>query len=140
MNGLPQMLQDRFYFFEGGLVARNHNPKLGLGRFIFAAKDRRIEKIDTTLCISFVFSQTGPGKNRAHVDRDLAFFDSAKNSFRAKNNFLDRLVVTQTVHDKLGLAGVRWTIGYAGAFPGEQFTFFSVPIPDSKIVAGFEKV
>ena len=70
------MLQDWFHFLKDGLVPGSHNPKLGIGGFIFAAKDRRIEKINTALCISFLFSQTRRGENRAHVDRDLAFFDA----------------------------------------------------------------
>ena len=49
VNGLPQMTQDWFYFFENCLVARSHNPKLCVGRFLFAAKDRRIEKVDAAL-------------------------------------------------------------------------------------------
>ena len=70
------MLQDRFHFLKDGFVARGHNPKLGIGGFLFAAKDRCIEKIDTVLCVSFLFSQTRCGKDPAHVDRDHAFFDS----------------------------------------------------------------
>ena len=76
VNRLSQVFQDRFHFFKDGLVARGHNPKLGIRGFLFAAKDRRIEKIDTVLCVSFLFSQTRRRKDRAHVDRDLAFLKS----------------------------------------------------------------
>src|SRR5436305_1482679 len=77
MNGLPQMLQNWFHFFENGLFTCGHDPKLGIDRLIFAAKDRRIEKINITLCVRFLFSQTRRRNNSAHVDRDLPFVDSA---------------------------------------------------------------
>src|SRR5438876_4304624 len=137
MNTLPQMPHDRFYFLKDGLVARAYNPELGLGGFPFTTKDRRIEKIDTALCISFLFSQTHCGKDRAHVHRDLAFADSTQDSFSAKDNFLDRLIVTQTVHHKLGAADrVCGSIRHAHAFPSERFTFFAAPIPHRKLIAG----
>ena len=108
---------------------------------MFTAKDRRIEKIHTFLCVSFLFSQTRRGKNGAHVDRDLAFVNSAENSVLTKNNVLNGLVVAQHVDDKIDIAhGVSWRIGNARAFPGERLAFLSASIPDGKFVTGFEKV
>ena len=135
------MLQDWFYLFKNGFVARGHNPKLGIGGFLFAAKDWGVEKIHATLCVSFLFSQARLRKDRAHVDRDLALVDSAENSVGAKDNVLDGLVVTQTVHDQIDVAnGVPWSIGDAGAVTGERFALLSASIPDGKFVSGFEKV
>src|SRR5438067_7133957 len=135
------MLQDWFYLFKNGFVARGHNPKLGIGGFLFAAKDWGVEKIHATLCVSFLCSQARLRKDRAHVDRDLALVDSAENSVGGKDNVLDDLVVTQAVHDQIDVAnGVPWSIGDAGAFLGKRFTFFSAAIPDGKFIAGLEKV
>jgi hypothetical protein len=106
-----------------------------------AAKYGRIEKIGTVFRVSFLFSQACRGEDRAHVHRDLPFFDSAENSFRAKHNVLDSFVVTQTVHEKVRVAGcVGRSILNASAFPGEWLASLSVPIPNGKFVTGFEKV
>jgi hypothetical protein len=45
------------------------------------------------------------------------------------------------LNDQLGVPDrVRWSIGYARAFPGERFTFFNAAIPDGKFIPGVEKI
>jgi hypothetical protein len=58
-----------------------------------------------------------------------------------EHDFLDRVIVTQAIHHEIGSTdSVCRRFRDAGAFPSERFGFLGGSIPNSDLIAGFEKI
>lgn len=67
--------------------------------------------------------------------------DCAENAFLAKHDFVDGVIVTQAIHNEIGVPdSICWRFCHARAFPGECFAFLGASIPNGELVAAFEKI
>ncbi len=141
MGGFAQNFQNRFHFVKQVAFAASHNPQAAVGRFVFAAKNRRIQKFNAFGGVSGRFFAGGVRVNSGHIDDNLTGLDPGQHAGFAKDQRVHGLVVAEAVHHHV-CAGNRLGggCGLRGSLRHQRSAAVGGAIPDGDGITGFEQI